>query len=146
VTANADGSFTALLAAQPGAVLAIIATDAAGKTSPTSYRLVTMSPADPLDVPFQSIWDGMNAALLTGDTAQALSFLTIAAQQKYASVFTVLLPHMPEIIASYSPLRRVSVSPDIGEYALSRVIDGQNRLFLVYFLKDENGVWKLEAM
>jgi len=53
---------------------------------------------------------------------------------------------MPEIIASYSPLQRVSVQADIGEYAINRTINGQNRLFLVYFLKDADGVWRLDAM
>jgi len=27
-----------------------------------------------------------------------------------------------------------------------RVIDGQLRLFLLYFLQDSHGIWRLEAM
>lgn len=146
VTATATGSFTALLAAQPGTVLSIVAVDVAGNTSTASYTLVTRSAADPLDAQFQSIWDGMNTALLSGDKVTALSFLTVSAQRKYESVFDRLLPYMPQIIVSYSPLQRVSVSADLGEYAIMRVIDGQLRLFLIYFSKDVNGMWRLDAM
>jgi len=88
----------------------------------------------------------MNAALLAGDKATALSFLSVNARQKYEAVFDRLLPYMPEIIASYSPLQRVSLSGDIGEYAIMRVIDGQLHLFLLYFIQDSHEVWRLEAM
>ena len=124
----------------------IVVTDAAGNASAAGYSLVSGNPADPLDAPFQSLWDGLNAALLAGDKAQALTFLTVGAQEKYGPVFDVLLPHMPEIIASYSPLQRISISSDIGEYALTRLLEGKNQLFLIYFLKDDDGVWRLDAM
>ena len=146
VTANADGSFTAQITAQAGDVWSIVVTDAAGNASAAGYSLVSGNPADPLDAPFQSIWDGLNAALLARDKAQALTFLTVGAQEKYGPVFDVLLPHMPEIIASYSPLQRISISSDIGEYAITRLLEGKNRLFLIYFLKDDDGVWRLDAM
>jgi hypothetical protein len=61
-------------------------------------------------------------------------------------VFDALLPQMPEIIASYSSLQQVSISSDIGEYAVNRTINGENWIFLIYFLKDADGVWRLDAM
>ncbi len=142
VTATADGSFSAQLAAQVGDSLAVVVTDAAGNTS-GSLQLLT---ADPIDVPFLLVWQGMNAALLAGDKATALTFLTPGAQVKYGPVFDALLPHMAAIIASYSPLQRVSISENVGEYAIIRTIDGANHLFLLYFVKDDEGMWKLGAM
>jgi hypothetical protein len=88
----------------------------------------------------------MNTALLAGDKATALSYLTPRAQVKYSPVFDVLLPHMPEILASYSPIRWVSASAEVSEYAINRTINGKNHLFLIDFLKDADGVWKLDAM
>ena len=61
-------------------------------------------------------------------------------------MFDALLPHMPEIVASFSPLQRVSLLPDIGEYGINRTIDGRNRVFLIYFLRDTDGVWRIDAM
>jgi enamine deaminase RidA (YjgF/YER057c/UK114 family) len=145
VTANADGSFSAQVPAQPGDLLSVVVKDAAGNTSPAG-QLPVGRPIDPVDVPFVSVWNGMNAALLAGNKAAALSFLTFGAQAKYGPVFDALLPHMAGIIASYSPLQRVSVSENVGEYAIIRTLDGANHLFLVYFVKSAEGVWKLDAM
>jgi hypothetical protein len=58
----------------------------------------------------------------------------------------MLLADLPTIVASYSPLQRVSLSPDIGEYAVNRTIDGEDRIFLVYFLRGVDGVWRIDVM
>lgn len=34
----------------------------------------------------------------------------------------------------------------MGEYAINRTLDGQDWIFLIYFLKDETGAWRLDAM
>ena len=36
--------------------------------------------------------------------------------------------------------------PSAGECAISRTIDGRDRVFLIYFLKDSDGVWRIDAM
>ena len=108
VPATSSGSFTARLAAQTGDVLSMVVTDAAGNVSPTVQGQVGTFSGDPIDAPFRAVWDGMNTALLAGDKATALTYLTLSAQVKYGPVFDALLPHMPEIIRSYSPLQRVS--------------------------------------
>lgn len=112
----------------------------------TAEAAVGVQDVAAMDALFQSLWNGMNAALLAGDKATALTFLTAGAQAKYGPVFDVLLSQMPQIIASYSSLQQVSISSDIGEYAINRTINGENWIFLIYFLKDADGVWRLDAM
>lgn len=99
-----------------------------------------------MDQKFTTLWNGLNDALKAKDAAKALKYLNAQAQAKYGPVFTALLPHMPEIIASYSPPQRVSITSDIGEYAINRTVNGENRVFLIYFLRDADGVWRLDAM
>jgi PKD repeat protein len=99
-----------------------------------------------MDALFKSMWNSMNTALINGDIATALTFLDVAAQQKYEPVWRVLLPHMSEIVASYSPVRGAFIGQNVAEYGLNRTINGENRLFLIYFLKDKSGVWRLAAM
>lgn len=94
----------------------------------------------------KSLWEQMNTALVAGDRETAASFLTKSAKRKYEPVFEALLPHMPEIVASYSPLATVSISENMAEFALNRKIDGQLQVFLVYYLKGIDGVWRLSAM
>ena len=99
-----------------------------------------------LDGLLKSLWNGMNAALVNGDIPSALTYLDHGAQKKYGPVWQVLLPHMAEIIASYSPLRGLSASSRVAEYGFNRIVDGEKRLFLVYFLQNTDGVWRLSAI
>jgi PKD repeat protein len=99
-----------------------------------------------MDAMFKSIWSNMNAALVAGDITTALTFLDGAAQRKYEPVWRVLQPHMAEIVASYSPIRGVEIGQNVAEYGVNRTINGENRLFLIYFLRDATGVWRLAAM
>jgi hypothetical protein len=61
-------------------------------------------------------------------------------------VFDVLLSDMPAIIASYSPMQLVSMSSGLAEYAINRTINGEDRIFLIYFLKGPDDVWRIDAM
>jgi hypothetical protein len=98
------------------------------------------------DLALRELWSAMNNALSSGETTRALSFLTRSARRRYAPVFAALGPFMPGIVASYSPVTTLSLSGSIGEYALKRTIGGEDRLFLVYFVQDRDGVWRLGAM
>ncbi len=112
----------------------------------TKTVLVTVQDAAQMDQLFKSIWDGTNSALVAKDKAKALRYLNRGAQAKYEPVFEALLPDFPTIIASYSALQRVSISDDIGEYAINRSINGVDSIFFIYFLKDGDGVWRLDSM
>ncbi|MCP4702343.1 MAG: hypothetical protein GY862_36605 [Gammaproteobacteria bacterium] len=120
-------------------------TDASGALHAAEAAVLVQDGAA-MDTLFNALWNGMNNALTASDASAALNYLNVAAQYKYAPIFEVLLPHMPEIIASYSPLLRASISGKIGEYAINRTIDGQLRIFFIYFLKGADGVWHLDSM
>jgi hypothetical protein len=99
-----------------------------------------------LDQIFINLWNGMNEALVRGDINGAANYLNEGAKRKYQPVFETLKPQFPQIIASYSPLRRVSISENIGEYAINRAYQGRSRIYLIYFLKDADGVWRVDEM
>ncbi len=98
------------------------------------------------DVVIRNLWDEMNAALVAGDVQTAISYLTVSAQRKYQPVFEALLPHMSEIVGSYSPLGKVFIIEDMAEFVVYREIKGELKMFFVYYLKGEDGVWRLSAM
>jgi len=99
-----------------------------------------------MDQMFRGLWDGLNAALAAGDKDAAMRFLSENAQPKYGPVFDALKPFLPEIVASYSPLAQSSINDDIAEYAVTRLDGAIKRLYLIYFLRDANGVWHLDGM
>lgn len=131
---------------QPGIYQArLTITDAQNGTYNQTLAIVVHD-ARQMDQIFTVLWNGMNNALLAGDVSRAVGYLNESAKTKYQPVFAALLPHMSQIISSYSSLRRVSISQSIGEYAIVRPYNGQNRIYLIYFLKDADGVWRVEGM
>ncbi len=120
-------------------------TDSLGATATKTFTIVVQDPAQ-LDQMLKATWSGMNDALLAGDKAAALRYLNVQAQAKYGPVFDVLMPYMPEIIASYSPLTSASISSGMGEFAIRRLNNGVYEIFLVYFLRDVDGVWRIDEM
>lgn len=130
----------------PGVYAAkFVITDSQGNSYSIQASVVVQDPIA-MDQQFKMIWDGMNNALIAQNKPKALAYLNQSAQAKYGPVFDALLPHFPAITASYSALQRVSISPDIGEYAVNRTIDGVDSIFFIYFLLDVDGVWRLDSM
>ena len=65
---------------------------------------------------------------------------------QYDEIFEVLIPEMPEIVASYFPLRQSLVTGEYVEYGVNRLIDGVDRVFLIGFVTNEFGQWQLDSM
>ena len=99
-----------------------------------------------IDAVIQAGWQNITAGLSTNNIEQALNELTPNAQEKYGPVFNALQGNLPAILSTFSRLQIVDINADYAEYAINRTIDGVNRLFLIYFVKDDNGEWKLDAM
>ncbi len=130
----------------PGVYLATFLATDSQESSYGETIAVVIEDEQQEDERFLSLWNGMNNRLVEGDIQGAGLYITPMAKQKYAAAFTVLAPHMAGIVSSYSPLQRVSVSPGIGEYTVVREIDGRKHLHFIYFLRDTDGVWRLDAM
>ncbi len=84
--------------------------------------------------------------LLAGDKAVAMRYLNDTAKAKFGPVFDVLMPFMAEIVGSYSPLARSSITGDISEYAVKRTEGGVPQLYLIYFLRGADGIWRIDEM
>jgi PKD repeat protein len=95
---------------------------------------------------FIAIWDEMNDALIAGDVTGALDHVVSSVRGKYLPVFEALGPQMATIAAGYSPLQKSSISPEIGQFAVSQNVDGQDLIFFILFMQDGDGVWRIESM
>jgi len=156
IDADGNGGFDGVLSAPPwqttvtylstGTVnLVVKVTDTAGGIHAETVPIVVADKAA-LDQRVRAVWTGMTSALAAGDTTSALTFLDPFARQRYAPVFSLLQPDLGTIVGTFSNLQGVSLTQDFGEYAVNRVIDGQNRIFFVYFSRNGDGVWRLGSM
>lgn len=115
----------------------------------TSYSVSTIVQAEDLvrlDQILRATWSDMTSALVRGDKAQAMQFLNVQAKEKYGPAFDVLLTSMSQILAGFSNLQTVTIDGNVGEYGINRMIDGVNRIFFIYLLRDTDGVWRVDSM
>jgi len=130
----------------PGTYQAIVTgTDTAGNLHSQSMSIVVQD-GGVIDAEIQTSWQNIITGLNANNSAQALGELTPSAQEKYEPVFDALQSNISSIVAGFSNLQIVDINAQYAEYAVNRTIDGVNRVFLIYFVKDENGIWKLDAM
>jgi hypothetical protein len=125
-------------------VATLTITDRGGQIHKAAVAIEVTS-GDVRDLLFRSVWDAMTAALARRDVAAALQSLNVRAREKYTPIFDDLSSDLPAIVASYSDPQFVSEGPGYLEYAVARVIDGETKIFLVYLLRDADGVWRMDS-
>ena len=123
----------------------VVVTDAQGRQfSQTSVVSVFSLPR--IDTLLKGKWRNLKAALANGDIEGALSLFHTAASGKYARVFNDLKGDLPRIISSLGDLTLVSLRGGVAEYATTRHQEGQDFAYFLYFLPDEEGLWKIVSM
>jgi len=101
---------------------------------------------DVMDQKFKAIWSGMHNAVAAGNKDAALASLSETARAKYGPVFDLLKDDYAQLMASFSVPSATAIDSDIAEYAVNRVINGESRIFLIYFMRDLDGVWRIDSM
>ena len=153
---NDDGTIEYSLQAPPWAttltytgsgtsLTSVRVTDTDGNVYTTRIPVVVYSEAA-LDQTSRQVWTGLKSALSAPDIPRSAQYLSRPLLSRYAAAFDTLTPYFSQIVASVSDLQLVSISGDIGEYAINRIINGENRIFLLYFGRDPDGVWRLQSM
>lgn len=116
-----------------------------GGTDTQSFA-IDVKTLEEMDALFNAIWNGMFQDLIDGNKEAAMQRLTGEGQQKYSPIFDILLPHMEEIAANYTGLVRMSVNPEIAEYITQRINGDGAKVFIISFVRDFEGDWKLNEM
>ena len=123
-----------------------IITDSTGATYNQTVTVVAENPAQ-IDQILRTAWNGFTTALASRDTAQALQYFNARAQVKYGPVLNALQPFLPQIVANFAPIQLSTLEGGIGEYAVKRTnAAGITNLYLIYFIQDNDGVWRLDTM
>jgi hypothetical protein len=146
VTFTQDGDAMVAHYGAPGVYMTTItATDAGGVTVSKTVVTVVQDEAQ-MDAKLKALWSGLMNALASGDKATALNYLNAKAKDQFGPQFDALMTRMPEIIPTFSEAQTMDIKNETGEYAVRRTIDGEDSLFLIYMLKDVDGVWRIDSM
>ena len=96
-----------------------------------------------LDNLLKSKWEGMKGKLTNSDVEGALSYYFGASQERYRYIFTSLLNSLPDIAANMQAIEMISIEDKIAEYRIKRIEDEGEVIYYIYFVSDENGLWKI---
>ena len=96
----------------------------------------------------QGVYFGMLDQLKVGNINGALNFLTATVTAKYAAVFT-RLGSGPALVASLDQLKNIQdgrIGDGYAEFLVVRNISGVPTGFFIYFIRGEDGIWRIDGM
>jgi hypothetical protein len=131
---------------QPGYYHVVVTvTDTRGVTRTFRFVVVVQDRGE-VDLTLQSVFDEMRNRLKVGDIDGALENISGGAQERYKVIFTALRPALSSVAARLGSLSGGTIVGDIAEFVVLRDGVSGSNAFLVYFLRGEDGVWRLDSM
>lgn len=93
-----------------------------------------------------ALWTDFRAALARGDLDGALWFVADEARDRYRRVFEDLRADLPAVAASLQDLGTPVLRSGYASAGVTRIRDGQTEAFVVAFVRDTDGVWRIASM
>ncbi|HEX5055039.1 MAG TPA: hypothetical protein VFX02_00935 [Gammaproteobacteria bacterium] len=118
-------------------------------TSQVQFNLplnIVVLDEEDIDARIRSVWNGMNSALTTSDTDAATQYFSLGVRGIYGPILGSLSTHLPEIEDDFSDITKINIQDDTAEYAVLRVVNGDAKVFILQFSRDDDGLWRLREM
>ena len=97
-----------------------------------------------LDTLLRAKWDGMKAALSNGDIGEATNYIAEGVREMYDSNFNLMSSHLANISASLQDIESVRIKDGVAEYVMWAEQEGQTYSFYILFVKDSDGIWRIQ--
>lgn len=110
----------------------------------TATSLIQILGMSQLDLLLQSKWTAMKNALRTGNTASAADYIVKSKKSIYQNVFNSLTIPFSEIDQVLTNITYVGQRGLNIEYEMFRVESGDTISYMVLFVLDEDGVWRIK--
>lgn len=118
-------------------------TDDQGNTYSDTIAITVLNKAE-IDTLLKGKWEGMKEALANKDVEKAVAYFLSASQERYRYIFTSLLSVLPDIFANMQQaIEMISVESGVAEYRIKRMENVGEVTYYIYFVLDENGLWKI---
>jgi hypothetical protein len=93
-----------------------------------------------------ALWNGFRAALARGDVDGALRMIALDERERYRRVLEDLGADLADFATELNDLTPAVVQPGYATGATVRVRDGAPEAFLVHFVRDADGVWRIAGL
>jgi len=89
------------------------------------------------------VFESFKAALAVGDVNEALNFIAEISREKYAEIFQIIEPNLPDYVAGMGEMIFDRQRGGKVKYEMLHQDGPQTLSFPVFFIRDENGDWKI---
>ncbi len=124
----------------------IILLDDSGAVLYTSTQVFVLTSAADFDSKLQPIYTGMLSRLRDVNIAGALTAVTGSSYDKFNAIFTSLGNGLATAVDQLGIFAGGSFTSDTAEYSLLRTTGTETQECLIYFIRGEDGVWRIDGM
>ncbi len=123
----------------------LTATDDLGATFVVATAVQVLDTASTVAM-LTSKWDALKAALGRADVEAALQTVAGGVRDRYRSALEALGADLVALAAQLGDLQVLSVENGLAETVTVRLEDGERRLYFIYLVPDDDGIWRILGM
>jgi hypothetical protein len=120
-------------------------TDSQNTVTEKNFVISVITPAM-LDSTLKSVYNTMVGDLGAGDVEGALTAFSGNTREKYRAVFNEIGTNLPAVAEALGILNSGQLTTNWAEYLLTRDEADGPHAYLVYFMRCEDGVWRIDGM
>ena len=120
--------------------------DTSGNVIHTSKFTVIAHTPTAFEGVLRGVYTGMLDRLRAGNVSSALTAVTDNVYEKYSSVFQALQSDLRTIVDQLGTLEDVTFGMDIAEYSIVRDTPNGPQRFMIYLIRGDDGIWRIEGM
>jgi hypothetical protein len=111
----------------------------------TEMAVVNVLSRAEMDALLISKWEGMKGALSQGNINEALNYFVTDSRGEYREIFELLIPQLPALVSAMREINMVEIKANMAEYYVKRFQRGVDISYFIYFMRDENGIWRINS-
>ncbi len=85
----------------------------------------------------------MRQALSENDIDRAISYFDQRSKDSYKELFYILSPYALEIAQDLSDIQLINMTTNTMEFDIRIIREGKEYSYLLIFVKDDDGLWKI---
>ncbi len=120
----------------------VTVTDTEAITYSDTIEIVVLNKTE-LDTLLKARWDGMNTALMAGDTETALTYIAPGSRASYKEMFNALAGQLRSITATQTELNLISMTDNVATCELVTIENSETYAYHVIFVKNKDGIWMI---
>jgi len=97
-----------------------------------------------IDAEINSVWDGMKNAFTVNDVTKAVNYCLDSSKERYTTIFSAVGNDLPQIAQDMQDIKLIYLQDNIAKYRIKRIEDVGEISYYIYFVKDNNGLWKIQ--